>query len=129
MPYFPKQLESKSCYAPANLSHPWNTYEWQPYAASWRAHQRSGQQQKCRWDDWNAEEFCDLAVNQTIAMVGDSLTLKYFLALVHMLLGVTLNEEVSFTENIHTFEYNVCPHNATKITLYRNNHLWLKGRR
>ena len=121
LPYLPQQIESKSCYGPENIMQPWDTYEWYP---------RAFQERHCQWgDDWNRDEFCELARGQSIAMVGDSLTLEHFSALVHML-GVTdFHEEVTFRDNINTFEYHVCPHNTTKISLYRNNHLRYKGTR
>ena len=68
LPYLPQQLAKKTCYTPEDLTRPWDTYEWQPFAAP----SPRWQPPACRFEAWKTDDFCELARNQTIALAGDS---------------------------------------------------------
>ena len=133
LPYLPKQIPKKQCYTLDTQPRPWHTYEWQPDAA------RRGD---CVFTEWSANLFCqEIAAlfpfsnstntntthttTTTIAVMGDSLSMEHFSALIHSL-GVTdFEEESTFLPNgPQTFVYQVCPPSqSVKIVFYRTNFL------
>jgi hypothetical protein len=109
LPYLSKQIERKQCYS--SMVSPWNTYEWQPSA-------------DCFLGDFSAKDFCRLAFNQTIALLGDSLTMEHFSALVHTLGVVTFDEESTFQQGgPKSFDFEVCG-GRTRLYFRRSN--WLR---
>lgn len=50
----------------------WQTWEWQPSSA-------------CEFARFDQEKFCQLAKNNTIAIIGDSISLDHYLSLTHLL--------------------------------------------
>lgn len=85
-PFIPTYLQFRNeCYTNDQVrSAPhWDTYDWEPLAVSKGA---------CAFPAWDANEFCELSRDKTIAIVGDSLSLEHFTALAHQL-GYTGNTD------------------------------------
>jgi hypothetical protein len=63
-PYIPR---SSKCYSKEQLENAteWKTYQWHPQNAA---------TQQCEFAQWDADLFCRVANNKTIALGGDSLT-------------------------------------------------------
>jgi len=117
LPYLPRQLDIKTCYAEADLHKPWNSYEWQPRDAS-----------SCELTQWDSNLFCTLTQNQTVFIMGDSLSLEHYSALVHIL-GVTdFYDEEAYVKGDakQKFVFYVCPHNTTRLVFFRQDYLFPK---
>jgi len=76
-PYQPKI--SKCKYEDDFLNKTWPTYEWLPTAAKG--------EDGCVWDMFDPAEFCNLAANKTISIVGDSLSFEHVSSLIHWMGG------------------------------------------
>lgn len=75
-PYIPLSPRVR-CLPNGAFSQPFPTWIWQPQ-----------REQNCRVVPWNPAAFCQLDLlsnNQTIAFIGDSLTLEHYASLIHML--------------------------------------------
>jgi hypothetical protein len=56
----------------------WDTWEWKPWDA---IVQRQDEDPKCEFTKWNKELFCELLQNETVVLIGDSLTQEHYLTL------------------------------------------------
>jgi hypothetical protein len=79
-PYYPldEYGQVSNCYGKGNWSSrtPWTTHFWKvPNHAN------------CQFLEWNKTQFCDMMENQSIVIIGDSLSFELYLPLVLMLGG------------------------------------------
>lgn len=88
-PYKPKA--AKCNYDDDFLQKPWETYEWEPTDMAAVDAKSSGDNDNnnnaCTFEMFDPHEFCKLAANKTISIVGDSLSYEHLASLVHWLGG------------------------------------------
>lgn len=106
-PFIPTYLQFRNeCYTNDELQNAphWDTHYWEPT--------------DCSFPPWDADEFCALSKNKTIAIIGDSLSLEHFSALAHQL-GFFGNIDDVWKKEADGKNYivSVCDHQTT--LLYR----------
>lgn len=96
-PYVPAVKAHSTCYSKESLTKAnWSTYEWIPSAASSTADNSS-----CKWTKWDKSLFCKAFENQTIAILGDSLSWEHYSSLAN-----TFGHRVGWQQEVWTNSKN-----------------------